>query len=469
MNPSGTIRIEALQKENYDTWKIQMEALLIKNDAWNYVNGTSAKPTLVAGDAASVTAVRNWIVADNKAKSDIILSISPSEFKQIKGCETSRDVWLKLEGIFQSKGPARKATLLKQLMLQKMKEGDDVREHTRRFFDAVDKLHEMEIEINDDLLTIMLLYSLPANYENFRCAIESRDELPTPETLRVKIAEESDARKTMDNADTTQNAMVAAKWSNKRNHKKRHPGRKNGKSESVKDESKDSSFRYKCHKCREIGHKAADCKSQRQAANNAEDVTFFTLPETYACKTSIGKIHTNDKAWCIDSGCSTHLCRDLNDFVEVNSNEVGTLNLASSAQTNTRANGVATLEASVNGTEVSIRLNDALYAPDLRTNLMSVGRITDNGFTVTFNAKTAEVTDKNGRVVTIADRVNGLYFIRRRGFPECKSVNPSANAKNPCRKTLKEWHATLGHLNLKDLREAARTGTIQNLDIIDTS
>lgn len=54
---------------------------------------------------------------------------------------------------------------------------------------------KMEIAINPDLLTVMLLYSLPASFENFRCAIESRDNLPTPETLRTKIIEESDARK----------------------------------------------------------------------------------------------------------------------------------------------------------------------------------------------------------------------------------------------------------------------------------
>lgn len=41
----------------------------------------------------------------------------------------------------------------------------------------------------------MLLYSLPSSFENFRCAIESRDELPTPEVLRIKIVEEYDARK----------------------------------------------------------------------------------------------------------------------------------------------------------------------------------------------------------------------------------------------------------------------------------
>lgn len=60
-----------------------------------------------------------------------------------------------------------------------------------------------------------------------------------------------------------------------------------------------------------------------------------------------------------------------------------------------------------------------------------VGRITDNGFTVTFNAKTAEIMDKNGRVAVIADCMDGLYFIRRRRSPECKSINPSINTKNP--------------------------------------
>lgn len=52
----------------------------------------------------------------------------------------------------------------------------------------------MGIEINSDLLTIMILYSLPTSFENFRCAIESRDDVPTPETLRIKIVEESDVR-----------------------------------------------------------------------------------------------------------------------------------------------------------------------------------------------------------------------------------------------------------------------------------
>lgn len=76
-----------------------------------------------------------------------------------------------------------------------MEDGADIREHVNKLFDTVDKLEEMEIEINKDLLSIMLLYSMPSNFENFRCAIESRDELPSPQALRVKILEEYETRK----------------------------------------------------------------------------------------------------------------------------------------------------------------------------------------------------------------------------------------------------------------------------------
>ena len=71
----------------------------------------------------------------------------------------------------------------------------DVRDHLRKFFDIVDKLTEMEINIDDDLPTVMMLYSLLSSYGNFRCAVGSRNGLSKPEELRIKIIEESDARR----------------------------------------------------------------------------------------------------------------------------------------------------------------------------------------------------------------------------------------------------------------------------------
>jgi hypothetical protein len=125
-----SVKIEPLGKDNFDTWKIQIEALLIKNDSWKYVNGTIPKPK------EQPEAVTTWESNDAKAWSDLILTICPSELKQIKNCPTSKDIWNKLHSVYQSQGPARKAMLLKTLILLKMKNGEDMRDHIRNFFDV---------------------------------------------------------------------------------------------------------------------------------------------------------------------------------------------------------------------------------------------------------------------------------------------------------------------------------------------
>lgn len=72
---SGSLRLELLSKDNCDTWSMQVEALLTKNDLWECVNGSCTIPA--AGDPKRDT----WLKQDKKAKADWILSIQPSELK----------------------------------------------------------------------------------------------------------------------------------------------------------------------------------------------------------------------------------------------------------------------------------------------------------------------------------------------------------------------------------------------------
>lgn len=159
----SNVCVELLQGDNHDSWKIQVEALLVKCDYLEYITGAKPMPT----DEASKSL---WKTADRKAMSEIILAMDPCVVRHVRKVSTARELWLKLERLFASRGPVKKATLMKRLMLQKMSENDNVSEHLDSFFEAVDKLEEMSIKIHDDLLAIMLLYSLPASYENFRCA-----------------------------------------------------------------------------------------------------------------------------------------------------------------------------------------------------------------------------------------------------------------------------------------------------------
>ncbi|KZC04663.1 hypothetical protein WN55_00739 [Dufourea novaeangliae] len=160
--------------------------------------------------------------------------------------------------------------------LHTLVESEDVREHIRKFFDVIDKLSEMEIPINEDLLAIMLLYSLPTSFENFRCAIESHDELPSPETLRIKSIEKSDARKNDARNSDGQGAMIANRGARKfRNQKKKTTERNDTSTKEV--------FEYQYHRCRKYGHKAADCRKnddRRSDARKAEEIGLCSAFES---------------------------------------------------------------------------------------------------------------------------------------------------------------------------------------------
>lgn len=227
------IRIEPLTSENYDTWKLKMRAVLVKSDLWQYVDGAKPCPE-------DPSLVAEWKSHDEKARADILLAISTSELSVIDNCLTARGSWMKLQETFQSKGPVRKANLLKRVALSRMSEGGDARHHIGSFFDAVKRLKEIGVHIGNDLLAILLLYSLPDSYETFRCAMETRDDLPDPEVLRIKILEESEARQAK-NERSDQNALYA------------NNGKGRDRNEKMQKETR------KCYVCDKAGNLARNC------------------------------------------------------------------------------------------------------------------------------------------------------------------------------------------------------------------
>lgn len=115
--------------------------------------------------------------------------------------------------------------------------------------------------------------------------------------------------------------------------------------------------------------------------------------------------------WCLDSGCTSHLCGDKDLLIDTKNISSG-LKLASSATTKIEAMGDIKITASVNRKNKDIRLVDALYVPDLRTNLLSVARIVDRGYQVTFKENRAIVRDPQGKVRMVANRINNLFYLQ---------------------------------------------------------
>lgn len=179
---SGSLQIEKLNGENYPSWAIHMKSLLITMDYWSVVD--SVCPT-----TATKEEKESRIALDMKALATITLSIKPSELIHVKKCKTAREAWLRLGSIYITKDPARKVTLFKRLVRFKIQEGSSFTQQMNEFTSLVESLKEIDITIPEDFVSIVLLCSLPEDYESFVIAVESRDVLPPLDRLKVKIME----------------------------------------------------------------------------------------------------------------------------------------------------------------------------------------------------------------------------------------------------------------------------------------
>ena len=101
------------------------------------------------------------------------------------------------------------------------------------------------------------------------------------------------------------------------------------------------------------------------------------------------------------------------------------------------------------------------YVSHLRTNLLSVSKITDRGVKVIFREKDAIVLYQSRDVLLRADRVGNLYYVRK-----SRNTERNAEIKMAVKKSIDECHEKLGHLNERDLSPDERTENL--LKIVHT-
>ena len=166
-----------------------MKSVLIHAELWGVVCGRVVKNE---SDSAELKAL--FDAKDEKALASIMLCIKTSQINHIKNCETAVEAWQRLSEIHTPSGPARRICLLKQLLHMRMSETEVVSSHVNNFCAVVEKLKEIQLVIQEEVLSILLLSSLPESFESFVVARETRDELPTLKKLKIKLQEEGQRR-----------------------------------------------------------------------------------------------------------------------------------------------------------------------------------------------------------------------------------------------------------------------------------
>lgn len=376
-----------------------MKSILRYNELWGYVNGTITK---TEGNVAQ------WTLKDEKALDLIILNLHKTQYNHIKRAETSLEAWEALRNVYESKGPMRQCILFKQLYKMKKERNQSMAyKYVDKFVHKVEQLTEAGIKLSDTVIPIMLLTSLPIQYETFCIAIESRERMPTLDELKVKLLEE-EIRKT-DNDLSKDTDKEMALLSNKKTFQEKKQ-QKESLQKQKPEKAYNRKYNDKCYICGKAGHIARFCKNKQRivtSRNHTEEAMLASALNT-SLDTSYG--------WYLDSGATAHMCKDRRMFETLNEEHKEKVCTATESSTLSQGKGEIKMSLSSRNKQVSnIKLQDVMWVPEFRTNLMSVPSITKNGYSVTFNGDSAVIKRRDGTVVLTVPKKNDLYIVKPPG------------------------------------------------------
>ena len=181
--------------------------------------------------------------------------------------------------------------------------------------------------------------------------------------------------------------------------------------------------------------KAGNSRYESNALNNKQDEYYLPAAlSTTAPSDSLGN-------WLIDSGASRHFTgykEALYNLIEKETNLE--IVLGDNSKYPMKVVGNVTLQLNQGNT---IHLQDVLYVPDLKNNLVSISAMEDKGYRVAFSDGKLRVWKKNFKdAFTLGFRVDSLYQVG--GSPlDVMTCDTSLQSEL--------WHRRFSHLHYKAL------------------
>lgn len=409
-------------RENYADWAFAVENLLVLDGLSTCISGTEQNAEQIG-----------------KAKAKLILSMDPSLFVHIKAATTAKEVWDKLKALFDDSGFTRKIGLLRSLISIRLENCDSMGLYVNQLVDTAQKLQSTGFKIDDEWIGSLLLAGLSEKYSPMIMAIEHSGIVISTDAIKSKLL---DMEPDVGNAG---NAFVSKVSSKKNKH-----GSTEGSSRGANTRN------VKCYRCKQMGHFQNKCPNAF-VSGNKNDGDKPRSSNAFSAVFLSGQFRKTD--WYIDSGASVHLTTNKDWLENVSTKtEITEIIVANKNKIPVLGKGEVKLITVVGKEEHNIKVTNALYVPELTTNLLSVSQLIKNGNSVRFETNCCKIFNADKKLVATANLCESVYKLNVKS-PRCESSMLSSNATAV---RAEVWHRRYGHVNYNDLKKLQK-GAVNGL------
>ena len=149
-----------------------------------------------------------------------------------------------------------------------------------------------------------------------------------------------------------------------------------------------------------------------------------------------------DTSWYLDSGCSTHMTWKKEWFISLVDSSKSKVRFVDDSSLTAEGIGRVAFR-DTNGKETVIE--EVLYVPGLKKNLLSLGQLLQKGFVMTMEDNWLKVFDRNQKLVIQENLSQNRTFRIGMNILKHQCFETSENKEEWL------WHLRFGHLNFKDL------------------
>ncbi|KAG6424239.1 hypothetical protein SASPL_114654 [Salvia splendens] len=447
----STSRMIMLNGTNYQLWRNKMKDLLFVKALHLPVFATQ-KPESKSDE--------EWEFEHHQVCGFIRQFVKENVYHHVDQETHARTLWDKLENLYTSKSGNNKLFLLKKMMMLRYKDGTSIADHVSEFQSSLTQLLGMGVTLDDEIVGLWLLATLPDSWETLRISLinSAPNGIVTLEIAKNGVLNEEVRRRSQGSSSQSEVLVTEDR------------GRSKNKGKKGRDKSRSKSkSRYKnieCYHCGRPGHIKKNCfkwkkenkagrdKSKRKEDEKSDCVATTTSDDDLlvVCDKNVISLAYDETSWVIDTGASLHVTSKKEFFTSYTSGDFGVLKMGNDGLVKVVGIGDVCLITN-NGTKLTLR--DVRHAPDIRLNLISAGKLDDEGFCNTFSEGQWKLT-KGSLVVARGTKNANLYLMQ--ASTSSTNVNVTENDSST-----ELWHRRLSHISEKGLNCLAKKNLLSGL------
>ncbi|GFY36721.1 retrovirus-related Pol polyprotein from transposon RE1 [Trichonephila clavipes] len=441
-------QISVLTPNNWNTWKHDMQVLLMHYGCWQFIIQTKTEQP---DEEATYQEKLNLQLRKDRCYTLIYTNIS-SDLKNLI-TETTDGVvaWKILKDHFEPVTRARVIQLLDQFFGTKYQPGEDVGIFISRVKTAATRLQEAGHKLDDLYIGFQLIRWLPQEFqstvqqiyrwkeEDFRVVKIEAELILEANRLQLMKQDLEKAENaylssfTTKKSKTLPGATAAAHGDPNGKNDYQKKGGKVFNCKTIKNVKQSIKTIGPCYVCNKYGHLKVNCKEKKSLQKSPSNVneTFNTefninlrfceaecslleLDKQLVTSCILFEENSDKSVWVIDTAATSHFCNDKSLFLDLKPITNMKMSLATGDKS-CPVEGIGTLRFRVKykGSFHEITLTDVLFNPKLRRNLLSGSRLESKG------AHFVGTKDENKLVETI----NVRFDENKRGINFRQKVN----------------------------------------------